>query len=96
MINSSVTTVMITEVMLFPTQEMGTTWLAHIVCSYLFYFKSLTPRQVFKIQIRGTSLRSHSLNKVFQTNKLMSHLKTKYLWHGVPTTCVDLNMKYEK
>jgi len=96
MINSSVTTVMITEVMLFPTQEMGTTWLAHIVCSYLFYFKSLTPRQVFKIQIHGTSLRSHSLNKVFQTNKLMSHLKTKYSWHCVPTTCVDLNTKYEK
>jgi len=48
MINSSITTVVITEVMLFPTQEMGTTWLAHIVCSYLFYFKSIATRQVTK------------------------------------------------
>lgn len=77
MINSSVTTVVITEVMLFPTQEMGTAWLAHIVCSYLFYFKSVTPRQVYKIQIYSTSLRSQSLNKVFQTNKLILHIKTK-------------------
>lgn len=67
-INSSVTTVVITEVMLFQTQEMGTTWLAHIVCSFLFYYKSTALRQIYEIQIYSTSLRSHSLNKVFQKN----------------------------
>jgi hypothetical protein len=94
-INSLVTTVVVTEVMPFPTQEMGTTWLARIVCSYLFYFKSTAPREIYKIQIYSTSLRSHSLNKVFLTNKLTLHLKTKYSWLYVPTTCVDLSTKYK-
>ena len=70
-INSLVTTVVITEVMLFPTQEMGTTWLAHIFFSYVFYFKSIIPRKIYKIQIYNTSLGSQSLNKVFQTNKFI-------------------------
>jgi hypothetical protein len=76
--SSSVTTVVLTKVMLFPTQQIGTTWLAQIVCSYLFYFKSTALGQICEIQIYSTSLRSHNLNKVFQTNKLILHLKTKY------------------